>query len=780
MGCAQGSQSKPTTTPKSVQNGTSGKPSNKGQEMRLLEEYSVGQTLGEGAFGVVSNCRKRSTGEEFAVKMVDKVETPVDAIKKEAEMMQSMDHPNIVKVHGVFYERCFVCIVMDKFSGGDLVEGLQRHLKERGQIMCNDVVHVARQMGASIQYLHRRTVVHRDIKGDNYLMDRKDMTDQICRIVLTDFGTACNVGPDERLSAGVGTKIFWAPEFFDRDYGAKVDVWAMGIIMYGLVSGRFPFRDENDIRTKEVKVPKRVHPVCEEFIKKMLDKQEKSRYSSDLVMSHPWVQENGRRSAGATDSKDDEKTEGEGLREEVVNDGIKERRQELINRLNREHQVKSNDGKRAAGSSSHYMNKMFVLADKQIPGMKLTYEWWDGAKAKATGLLDPEGQVRPASHYEAGQEGNDLKMFSRMLEDHNIDPSQFGKGQAKKLEGLAAEVLAGAARLMLDATEHKKLVRVADVVVLRLRSPGQPRLLIEVKEVLPDGRKRETFRLPGTKKEPHENTRQTTERILQEMLGIAASSVKLDLARIERFEEEMESPSYPGVRTVYRKEIVEGVVSTVDKALLEKVGLPAFTEWSQADRQGNTKFFNWMSDREAEAKKVKLKAEASEAVSTLVRAPIGFNEEALRAHLKSLSVDPERFGKDGARTIKEFSAELIRGESALTQVGGKLQRVVDVVLMVVRNPATGEVLVQSEQVDGHGHKTRLDRLPGAKCRPDENQFLSARRILRRQLEIDENQVRLDRDVTFIEEEKPSSGYPGLKTVYRKRMIRAELQALQSA
>lgn len=130
--------------------------------------------MGEGAFGVVSVCKRRATGEEYAVKMVDKasiwavwvaflgprewcrslaqVETPVEAIKKEADILQSMvrvaqpsnplgdepgkspcgaeDHPNIVKFHGVYYERCFVCIVMDKLDGGDLVEGLQRHLKD--------------------------------------------------------------------------------------------------------------------------------------------------------------------------------------------------------------------------------------------------------------------------------------------------------------------------------------------------------------------------------------------------------------------------------------------------------------------------------------------------------------------------------------------------------------------------------------------------------------------------------------------------------------------------
>merc|ERR1712050_147369 len=100
-------------------------------------------------------------------------------------------------------------------------------------------------------------------------MDRKDMTNPECKIVLTDFGTACTIEQDQRLSAAVGTKIFWAPEFFDKNYGAKVDVWAMGVIMYGLVSGRFPFRDENDIRTKEVKIPKRVNPTCEDFIKRM-------------------------------------------------------------------------------------------------------------------------------------------------------------------------------------------------------------------------------------------------------------------------------------------------------------------------------------------------------------------------------------------------------------------------------------------------------------------------------------------------------------------------------
>merc|ERR1712217_33032 len=109
--------------------------------------------------------------------------------------------------------------------------------------------------------------------GDNYLIDHKDITNPKCNIVLADFGTACNIEPDQRLNVVVGTQIFWAPEIFEEDYGSKVDVWAMGIVTYGMVSGRFPFKDPNEIKTKEVDIPEHVGPLCRDFIMKMLDKK---------------------------------------------------------------------------------------------------------------------------------------------------------------------------------------------------------------------------------------------------------------------------------------------------------------------------------------------------------------------------------------------------------------------------------------------------------------------------------------------------------------------------
>ncbi|CAK0910668.1 unnamed protein product [Prorocentrum cordatum] len=256
-------------------------------------------------------------------------------------------------------------------------------------------------------------------------------------------------------------------------------------------------------------------------------------------------------------------------------------------------------------------------------------------------------------------------------------------------------------------------------------------------------------------------------------VGTSANCVKFDLTRIDRYEEEIESPSYPNVVTVYRKEIVEGSVISSDAGELAAIGLPAFADWKATDADGNTKFFEWYTDAQAEAKKVKLKPEGAEAVSTLVRAPIGLSEDALRLHLRSLGVDVTAFGQGTTKTLKEFSAELIRGESTLMQdQDGNIIRVVDVVVMMIVRAATGEVLVQTEQISPDGTTKVLDRLPGAKRRPDENQFLSARRILRRQLEIDENQVQLDQEVVNVEEEHASPNFPGLKTVYRKRIIKA--------
>merc|ERR1712224_430717 len=133
---------------------------------------------------------------------------------------------------------------------------------------------------------------------------------------------------------------------------------------------------------------------------------------------------------------------------------------------------------------------------------------------------------------------------------------------------------------------------------------------------------------------------------------------------------------------------------TQDSAQLQKAGLPDFIGWKSKDAVGNTKEWVWMTEADAEAKKVSTHAEQSEEVSALVQAPIGFDEEGLLQYLSSHGSDVSQFGKNNAKSIKEFSAELIRGEATLMQgPDGKLVRIVDVVLMIIKKSDTGEVLV---------------------------------------------------------------------------------------
>ncbi|CAE7376794.1 par-1 [Symbiodinium natans] len=728
---------------------------------------------------------------QAAVKMVDKVETPPAVIRREAELMKSLSHANIVRFHAVYFERCFVCIVMDKYGGGDLVDGMQMHMKEHGKINPRDIVHVSYQMAASIKYLHERHIAHRDIKGDNFLITTRDLRDQECKVALSDFGTAELVEGQRRLSSEVGTRIFWAPEIFGKSYGLKVDVWALGIIMYGLLDGRFPFKDEHDIKTKEPKYPKRLEPLCQDFIRVMLLKEEDVRATAEDVMVHRWLSSFAGRTRDKDQSEDLEKMPSSESRNgrrrsseslevpvqpfehEEPNCSVAERRRELMERLNNEHAK----GPAAVGFMHCASLTEFSVPDRRLPGAHWRYQWWDRKQIEAENLGPRNAEGHERTLEDVSRElDRSPHIVGKILQDYDIDIAKFGVGEAKTLDQLASEVQNGSARLMLDATTHKKLVRVVDVVLLRLYSSSKKdRLLIEVGEQYPDGRRRAASRLPGTKKFPYENGQETAFRILKDLLGVTARAANFAFEDTEVYEEEMDSPSFPGVRTVYRKEIMEGHLKATDEATALRIGLlvPGGSDWSVQDHKGNLKSFAWMTEQEAHDKKVKLMAEGSEEVSGLVMPPVGLNEEDLVAYLRGHSIDTESFGTSSAKTLKDLSRELTSGQSSLLlDASGKVVRVVDQVYLVIVSPSD-KVLVEVAYVTPDGTKHMLNRLPGTNGRPDESQFVTARHLLHKQIRIDPNQVRLDPGKAQIwEESRKSPSMPSISTVYRRRFIEA--------
>eukprot|EP00929_Paragymnodinium_shiwhaense_P111609 TRINITY_DN7992_c0_g1_i2.p1 TRINITY_DN7992_c0_g1~~TRINITY_DN7992_c0_g1_i2.p1 ORF type:complete len:782 (-),score=239.19 TRINITY_DN7992_c0_g1_i2:130-2475(-) len=748
---------------------------------QLLAEYVLGDVLGQGAFGVVYSCAKKDTKDyKYAVKMVDKVETPVAEIKKEAAVMQELAHPNVVCFHAVYFEKCFVCIVMDKYGGGDLIEGMQLHWKTKGKIPIMNVMHIVRGMAASINHLHSKLYVHRDVKGDNYLTDMKDITDPKCRILMSDFGTAVKLkSPTERLRSSCGTKIYWPPEFYSMNYSFKVDTWALGVIMYGLCDGRFPFKNEQDVRIKKIKLPATVPPKCVDLINGLLEKTEEKRLDGPNLMSHPFLKE-GAPAAPAATNDGDKDWAAEGMREGGANGDQDERRRELIDRLEKAAERKKGP---SATQMAVLWGSRFDVNDKRT-GKSTRYEWWNPDKFATEKIIDLDNAIPLGA--DVGKV--DVTTVNKMLSDHGIDTSRFGKGDAKTMEQFANEVHAGAAILMLDAQHHKKLVRVVDVVLLRITDSGSganKRYLTEFAETFADGRNRDNLaRLPGTKKEPHENTKKTVDRIIQQIIGVDPLAISVSIKDKEVFEEEEDSRSFPGVTTVYRKEIVEGTVVSKDATVLQKMGLNTTApsdKFSHADSSRNTKTFKWLTEANCAKQKIKLKAPAEgEEVSGLIQAPCGYTEEQLYKFLEENKVDPTAFGQKNTKTLKEFSNELLKGEASLmVDTDGKVVRTADIVVLILKKQGVGDILVEAKETYADGQTSELKRVPGTKRRPDENHFVTAQRLLKRQLKMDENCVSLNSaEVKVIEEKKDSPSYPGISTLYRKRVITAELLRLE--
>jgi len=327
----------------------------------------------------------------------------------------------------------------------------------------------------------------------------------------------------------------------------------------------------------------------------------------------------------------------------------------------------------------------------------------------------------------------------------------------------------------LDAAKKKCLVRVVEVVLLRIYegSGANKRYLVKTEECLPDGRSRgEVSQLCGTKKSPYESARQTVARLVKDRLNMEDAKVNFDWEKTEWFEDEEMSPSYPGVRTVYKKEIYEGVVTTSDAAVLARVGLQGKDAKFQHTCSKNYKrSFAWFSEAQAKQKQVVMRAPASNKdISALVQAPVGFSEEELQKFLQSNKVEVKE------EALKEFSDELVTGKSQLVRQGGKIVRLVEVVIVELRR-SDGSVLVQAKEESNATNATKAAiRLPAVKRRPDENVFWAAKRVLGKVLKISENIVILDREGVLLEEKPPEmSKVFNLPTIYRRLVIPASLQ-----
>lgn len=261
------------------------------------------------------------------------------------------------------------------------------------------------------------------------------------------------------------------------------------------------------------------------------------------------------------------------------------------------------------------------------------------------------------------------------------------------------------------------------------------------------------------------------------MLGMSDGVIDWMPSQIEAFEQVENSKEYPGIQTVYRKEIMVGQVSSTDPAVLSKLGIGGDNTMSFA--QGKLKrTFEWIPAADCAKRRIRISAKSDkdgQDFSALVYPPIGLEEEELNEFLSKNHVDTNKWGKGTCKTIQDFSEELVKGEATLIrQPNGKIARVVDIVVLNLTRKDTGDVLVEARE-EYKESVQHLNRLPAVKRRSDEHQFLTARRMVQKYLNLDINCVVIDhQDVKLIEEEQDSKSYVGLSTIYRKRYMKGVL------
>ncbi|XP_078533036.1 serine/threonine-protein kinase DCLK2 isoform X2 [Lissotriton helveticus] len=262
----------------------------------ILEKYKVGKVIGDGNFAVVKECVERSTGKEFALKIIDKAKCcgKEHLIENEVAILRQVKHPNIIMLIEEMDTPTELYMVMELVKGGDLFDAITSSTKYTER----DGSAMVYNLASALKYLHNLNIVHRDIKPENLLVC--EYPDGTKSLKLGDFGLAIVVeGP---LYTVCGTPTYVAPEIIaETGYGLKVDIWAAGVITYILLCGFPPFRSENNLQEDlfdQILVGKLEFPTpywdnitdcAKELIGLMLQVNVEARYTADQILSHPWV-----------------------------------------------------------------------------------------------------------------------------------------------------------------------------------------------------------------------------------------------------------------------------------------------------------------------------------------------------------------------------------------------------------------------------------------------------------------------------------------------------------
>lgn len=259
--------------------------------IKQMNDYQKIAVIGKGSFGTIYKVRNLRTGKIEAIKKIDLTALSVRH-RREAEreimFLRGLHHPNILKFHGSFSIDKSLCIVTEFCDLGDLAGFIH---SVPGPMPEDLILKIFIQILLGVEYLHKKQIIHRDIKAMNVFIKRP------LRVKIGDLGIARHLSESYYASTIIGTPFYLSPELCEeKPYDYKSDVWALGCLLFELCLKEPPFRSTETtslkssiLKGKYKSVPSIYSKEIRELVDRMLRPDPRDRPSVEDVLCYPFI-----------------------------------------------------------------------------------------------------------------------------------------------------------------------------------------------------------------------------------------------------------------------------------------------------------------------------------------------------------------------------------------------------------------------------------------------------------------------------------------------------------
>jgi serine/threonine protein kinase len=260
----------------------------KSYRFKTIEEFIILEEIGKGGYSKVYLVQNKKSGKKYALKACHKFKKDKDRSDRsytEIAVLRKLNHPNIISLKGWFEDKETIYLVLEHVPERDCAKYFKHVLPDKNQLRT-----IMRQLVNVLEYIHNQGIVHRDIKLENILINGE------MQIKLIDFGLcAIKEDPYEMIEGTVGTVRYTAPELLSGKYNESVDIWGLGIILFMLLTGKYPFDGskkesifarirEKNIHYSNYNLEKRERSL----LRKLLNKSPEDRIEIEDVLNEPF------------------------------------------------------------------------------------------------------------------------------------------------------------------------------------------------------------------------------------------------------------------------------------------------------------------------------------------------------------------------------------------------------------------------------------------------------------------------------------------------------------